>query len=471
MIGLRQALFSGVSGMFGSQTSLATVGHNIANADTEGYSRQNVGMEARSPSRLGLRGFVGNGTQVSFIRRAHDSFIETQSLRDRGLRSFYAGRERPLDLLERLYNDGSSPTLGESFDEFFNQSRELSQDPSSFGARRSFVTAAENLALIFRNLAADANMVQVGIDDTLNVRVERINALAQTISAANATIVSTELNATVANDARDQRDAAVRELGGLIDLKILKDPDGSITVDIASGYNLVQGDVHAQLEATPNPANQGFLAIEFINIHGTRTDITDRIDEGEIGGLLNVRDEVIGESLDEINNLAFTFVTQANNIHAAGFGLDGVNGRALFTPIAGPGFAAAQVQLEAAIGDDPNLIATSSDAVGLPGNNENILAMSELQGQTFAALGGHTFNREYAELMSVIGTTVANNRQNSEFHQVRFDQTESLRESIEGVSMDEEMLDLTRFQKHFQANTKVIQTVSDMLDSVLRLVD
>lgn len=471
MLGLRHALFNGVSGMFGSQTSLATVGHNIANADSEGYSRQRVGMSAQSPFRLGLKGYVGSGSQIDYIRRAHDNFIEAQSLRDRGLRSYYAGRERPLDLLERLYNDGSSPTLGDAYDEYFNQARELSQDPSSFGARRSFLTAAEGLALTFRNLAADANMVQVGIDDTVKVRAERVNALAQTIAAANATIVSTELNATDANDARDQRDAAVRELGGLINLKVLKDPDGSITIDIASGYNLVQGDVHAQIDAVPDPANQGFLSVDFINIHGTRTDITARIDEGEIGGLLNVRDTVIGNALDEINNLAFTFVTEANNIHAAGFGLDGVDGRPLFVPVAGQAFAAAQVQVDAVISAEPNLIATSTDAAGLPGNNRNILAMSELQEQTFAVLGGHTFNREYAELMADIGTTVANNRQNSEFHQVRFDQTESLRESIEGVSMDEEMLDLTRFQKHFQANTKVIQTVSDLLDSVLRFMD
>ncbi len=471
MIGLRHALFTGVSGMFGAQASLSTVGHNIANADSEGYSRQTVGQAARTPFRFGLQGFMGAGSEVSHIRRAHDSFIEAQSLRDRGLRSFYSGRERPLDLLERLYNDGSSPTLGDAFDEYFNQARELSQDPSSFGARRAFVNAAEGTALVFRNLAADANMVQVGIDDTIQVLVERINSLAQTIANANATIVATELNERVANDARDQRDAAVRELGGLTNLKILKDPEGSITVDIANGYNLVQGDVSAGLEATPDPGNQGFLGVEFVNIHGTRTDITQRINEGEIGGLLNVRDTVIGTALDEINNLAFAFVNEANNIHAAGFGLDGVDGRPLFAPIAGPVFAAAQVQVDAAITADPNLVASASAALGLPGDNRNILAMSDLQQQTFAALGGHTFNREYAELMSGIGATVANNRQNSEFHQVRFDQTESLRESVEGVSMDEEMLDLTRFQKHFQANTKVIQAVSDLLDSVLRFLD
>jgi flagellar hook-associated protein 1 FlgK len=471
MVGLNNALFTGVSGLLGAQARLATVGHNIANADTDGYSRQRVGMNTRTPTRFGLKGFIGGGTDFAYVRRSHDSFIELQSLRDRGERGYYAGRERSLALLERLYNDGSSATVGDAFDDFFNQARELSQDPGRSGSRRSFVSSAESIARVFRNLAADASTVQAGIDDTIRARVGRINMLGETIARANAQIVAVELNARMANDTRDQRDAAIRELSDLIDVKTMKQADGSITVDVANGYNLVQSDMNATIAVLPDAANQGYLSVEFVSINGDRVDITSRINQGELGGLLDVRDNVIGTAIDEINNLALTFVNEVNNIHAAGFGLDGVDGRPLFDPIAVPGLAASQVRVNAAIDADSDLVAAASVAAGLPGDNENILAMADLQDQVFVALGGQGLDRHYAELMHAVGATVSTNRRSAEFHQVRFDQTESLRESVEGVSMDDEMLDLMRFQKHFQANTKIIQAVSDLMDSVFRFVD
>ena len=471
MIGLHNALFTGVSGLIGSQAALATVGHNIANADTAGYSRQNVGMRTRAPARFGLRGFIGSGTDFAYVRRSHDSFIELQSLRDRAERGYYVGREQPLSLLERLYNDGASPTLGDAFDEFFNQTRELSQDPSSFGSRQSFVSAAERIALVFRHLASDAHTVQEGVDDSIRVQVDRVNALSETIARANAQIVAAELNERMANDIRDQRDLAIRELGGLVDVKIITQTNGAVTVDIANGFNLVQADMNASIAVLPNAANHGFLSIDFVSINGNQTDITSKLREGSIGGMLYVRDSDVGTAITQINNLAATFVTEANNIHAAGFGLDGVDGRPLFDPIADPTVAASQVRVSAVIADEPDLVASAAAAVGLPGDNENLLAMADLQGQVFVALGGHSMNRHYAELMRAVGDTVATNRQSAEFHQVRYNQTERLRESVEGVSIDEEIIDLTRFQKHFQANSKVIQSVSDMLDSLLRFLD
>jgi len=470
MVGLRAAFVTSLSGLRTSQTALATISHNIANADTVGYSRQRIETEARRAVRFGAVGYIGQGVDVGNITRADARFLELQVMRDRTLSGFYNGREETLAIFERLYAEGATPTLGGALDDFFNAARELSQDPSSFGTRSAFANAVEGVARTFRTLATDAQIVQSGIDDDLSANLDRVNQLGRKIAEMNARIVSGEVGGEQANDFRDQRDLAIRELSELVDVNVLPQKNGTVSVEIAGRYNLVQEDFAATLEGVPDPANNGLLAVEYVGATGQRVDITARLDEGAIGGFLDVRDRIIAQQLQQLDQLASTFVAEVNAVHQAGFGLDGVGGRDLFVPLGGVQFAAANVRVDPAILADPGLIAAATDPLAVPGDARNLQALADLQYQAHPVLGDVGFNRYYAELLHQVGTEAATNNDRAIFHAVRADQSESLRESVEGVSIDDEMIELTRYQKHFEANSKVISTVESLLDTLMQII-
>ena len=139
-------------------------------------------------------------------------------------------------------------------------------------------------------------------------------------------------------------------------------------------------------------------------------------------------------------------------------------------PPAGLPFSAANIAVDPAIDADPLLVGAAQDPTLLPGDNRNLLDLADLQNANQAALGDVPFNRRYAELLHDVGSTVRVNADRAAFHDVRASQAEALRESVVGVSIDDEMIDLTKFEKHFEANSRVVTTVQQLLDTVLQLL-
>jgi flagellar hook-associated protein 1 FlgK len=273
-----------------------------------------------------------------------------------------------------------------------------------------------------------------------------------------------------ANDNRDQRDNAIRELATLIDVRVMYSDSGEAKVELANGFSLVQGTVTAELSTLPDPQNNGLLSIQYTSVSGVTTDITGAITAGELGGQLEARDRVLPRHMAEIDGLAFSFINEVNTIHSAGFGLDGINGRDLFVPTAAVQGSSLAMAVNPDILADNSRIAAAIDPVGLPGDNQNLLRLADLQQTHHAALGGVSFNHFYAETIRSVGQSVKEVDQLSLIYDTRFDQSESLRESIEGVSIDDEMVDLSRFQKHFEASARVMDTVNRLMESVLQLV-
>ena len=172
----------------------------------------------------------------------------------------------------------------------------------------------------------------------------------------------------------------------------------------------------------------------------------------------------------DLDNLAVQFSEEVNAVHRAGFGLDGVGGRDFFTPIPGGVGGASAMQVEASIVANPDEIAAATDAAAVPGDNRNLHELADLQLASVAGLGNSTFSQFFGELTRSVGYTVENNANFAEIHSARYDQSDALRESIEGVSLDDEMVDLSRFQKHFEASARVMSTVNRLMDEVLQLV-
>jgi flagellar hook-associated protein 1 FlgK len=212
------------------------------------------------------------------------------------------------------------------------------------------------------------------------------------------------------------------------------------------------------------------LDIEHVGINGQITNLTAVLTSGEVGGLVDVRDNVLGQQLTALDTLAFTFASAVNAQHAAGFGLDGLTGRALFlAPVPAPG-TAANLSIDPLITGNPNFVAASQTAITVPGDNRNMQAIANLQNLAQAGLGNVTFNRSYGQIVHQIGLAAEDNSIRRDVTQAKSEQSEKLRASVEGVSIDDEMIDLTRFQKHFEANSRVVTTVNQLLDSILQLI-
>ncbi len=474
MLGLKTTLWNSVSGMTTSQAGLSTVGHNIANADTEGYSRQTVQIGNNGPSRI-ITGAQqvsqgGQGSRVINITRSHSTFLERQLLRDRMNRGFFEGRRDTLKMVESLFQEGNSATLNSGMDTFFNSVRELSQDPSSTGLRQNVADVAQQLASDFNAASLDARRIQEDVDRTIEGRLRRINDLASQIAQINERVGQIESAGLSANDFRDQREQATKEISELVDVRVYVQPNGLVSIDLANGFALVRENISASLRGLPDANNGGLIAIEHTSVGGTVTDITESIKGGEIGGLLDARDNIIPAHMGDIDALAFHFSEEVNSVHRNGFGLDGVDNRDFFTPLGAVQGAAAALQVDPNILNDLDQIAASLDANTLPGDNRNLIELSRVQNSALGGLNNATLNEFYGEVVRSVGYTVANNANFADIHEARFEQSNAMRESIEGVSIDDEMVDLTRFQKHFEASARVMSTVNRLMDELLQLV-
>jgi flagellar hook-associated protein 1 FlgK len=555
------------------------VSHNISNSETEGYSRQRV-RSGSQPAEYGDPRRGGRGARIESISRASDRFVNEQVRRDRTLLGFFTSRERALYALESVYSEDIAPSINSGFDSFFNSLRDLTRDPANRGARSNFLGGAQEIVDVFRTVHEDLRKLQIDIDLDITGRVDEVNHLTSYIAQLNSQVVASGKSSM---DYEDKRDEAVRRLSELVDITILPQDSGSVNIQLSGVGTLVQDHLAANIEAIPDPSNRRSVTLEFTGVGGSnRRDVTSQIDRGELGGLLNLRDQTIGTLLDDVNGLALQFANSVNAQHEAGFDLNGDRGQALFTFDDTNGDPAANISVNIDIAADTDLIAISANALrdpvdgsvegGVPGDALNGIAITELQYMTMSVLasatagstytgnitvggaynGGFgeqeatltvlddttpndprfrldianivppppggadnggagytineinailapsnvslnfdqngsqftngdtveinlfkrdsTFNRTVAETLQYVGQTAATNYQQTDIYATRLDQSSKLQESVSGVSIDEELLDLTRFEKQFAANGRVIQTVNELMDSVLSLI-
>ena len=578
-MGLNYALINGASGLRTTQTAINTVSHNISNSETEGYSRQRVRAGAQ-PAEYGDPRRGGRGARIESISRASDRFVNEQVRRDRTLLGFFTSRERALYALESIYSEDIAPSINSGFDSFFNSLRDLTRDPANRGARANFIAGAQEIVDVFRTVHDDLRKLQIDLDQDITGRVDEINHLTSYIAQLNAQVVAAGKSSM---DFEDKRDEAVRRLSELVDITVLPQESGSINVQLNGVGTLIQDHLSANIDALPDPSNRRLITLEFTGVGGlNRRDVTAQIDRGELGGLIDLRDQTVGNLLNEVNALASSFASAVNAQHQAGFDLNGDRGEDLFTFDDANGDPAANISVNANILADSDLIAISANALRdpvdgsidgeVPGDALNGIAITELQYMTFAAvasattgstytgnvtIGGAyngsfgeqeatltviddtvandprfrldianivppppggadngglgytvneinailapsnisvnldqngsqftngdtvnlnlfnretTFNRKVAETLQYVGQTAATNYQQTDIYSTRLDQSAKLQESVSGVSIDEELLDLTRFEKQFAANGRVIQTVNELMDSVLSLI-
>jgi flagellar hook-associated protein 1 FlgK len=301
------------SALLTSQYAIEVSSHNIANVNTEGYSRQTPVIDAQTPvSYNGLT--FGSGVNISEVIRQSNECIETRLQEGKSDLTALDEKEIYMSILESIFDESSEAGLSTQLDEFWNAWQDLANNPSGSSERTVLCETVSLLTEAFSNLDSDLSQIEEDLDLSIAAGVEKINELTSKISALNKQIVSLGSNA---NDLLDQRDALVGELAEYIDIKTYQDSDGQITVATGNGScPLVSKTESYQLELNGD-------RVEWVGSGGNRIDLTDKIAGGKMGGWLDMRDATIPEYAAELDELAKALIWEVNCIHTQGVGLEG----------------------------------------------------------------------------------------------------------------------------------------------------
>lgn len=459
--------------MMNSQTALSTAGHNIANKSTEGYSRQRVDMVTNEPVGEGkLR--IGMGARAGLVTRTNNSFLERQLEREGNSLGYLDSRSEMLGRVEQVYNEQVNKGLNHSLGQFFNSFRELSNNPESLATRTQVKESAMGLANDFKKVHEQLSQIQDDGDFRITTKVAEINQLTREISNINEKIQSVELGGVPANDERDRREVLLKQLGEKINIRYAESKkDGQLTITAGNTAVLVSGQSQRDLIAMPSPAREG-KGEGAVDIFYKSTDnsnpirVTEQMTGGEMGGILEVRDKVVGSLKDGMDEVAYQLATEVNRAHAQGFDRAGRTGNVLFEQPLDSADASFRMKVSDGVLNDVGRIAAAAEP-GAAGDNRMANILSGLEYKQVMDGGTATFNDFYASLVGRVG--IEAQRANSA-HEAQKDvvgQLKNLRESISGVSLDEETTKMIEFQKAFDASARLVKTADEMLDTVLRL--
>ena len=472
-MGLPNILNIGRSGLMTNKAAISTAGHNVANANTEGFSRQRVEQAPTTPHvGVGTTGMLGTGVQIQRVERINDEYVEKQ-LRD-GTRDLSNGEEKEMMLrqTEDIFNEMNGEGLNRIVSRFFNGFRQLANEPDNEAVRQAVREASQAMVNDFHRLRSEVDGVRKHIDARMEGYVREINTTAVEIRDLNLQINKMELTHGSPNDLLDRRDQLLKKLSTYMDLSMHKDGNGAYIVDIRGVGPLIAGPSVESfgVERAPKDA-QGKVenALNLTTSARVGSNVTHQVKGGKIGALLEVRDSMLNTIQERLDGLAHTVAGAVNEIHRQGFTRTGVQGVDFFKPLEGGMDRAAEyIQLSDEVSGNVNNIATAA-IPDSPGDNRIAIAISGLQGQRLMNEGKTSVDDYYNSIVSDVGVMAARNRNTMNQQKDVMTQLTKLRDQISGVSIDEETTNLMQFQHAFEANAKVIQVADEMLKTVLKI--
>lgn len=467
MAGLFHTLNIGSESLFASRQGVDTAGHNIANAQTEGFSRQRVNLETRAPSET--RGVViGNGVFVKNITRAHDQFLEKQ-INDTNQESGQStARFDAMKPLEAIYSPELGNNISSEMDKFFNSLQDLANFPEELPVRTSVKENAQSLINAFKHVDESLKIQRDDINKRVAGEVIEASTMIQDIGRLNIAIRAAETSSSKeVPDLLDQQDKILRDLTQKMDISYYRGDGGMVTVRGPSETLLVDRGTVAKLDVQSNGALYDVVVLDGAAFKPTV--VTHSNKKGRIAGLIEVRDTVIPNLLASNNKMASAFAQSINQVHREGFGLKEYKestGRDFFTVSSDPNTAAETLEMDNKIQESANAISVAASP-NAPG--DNILANSMLRLKEQKIMGDATINDYYANYVGVFGLDLVRSQQTKEADDTLIRNLSSRRDSVSGVSMDEEATNLLKWQANFTASSKVITTVDEMLETVLQM--
>lgn len=506
-------------GMFTQQSALYTTGHNIANANTPGYSRQRVNFQNTLPyPSIGLNspvmpGQLGTGVEAGSVQRIRDAFLDTQYRNENSKVGYYGTLSDSLSKMEGVLNEPSETGLHSAMDKFWGSLQDLANYTENSGARDVVAARGEMVADTLNYYYNSLTRVQDDLGYQIEVRQTDINSHIDSIAQINKQISEIEPSGYLPNDLYDRRDQLVDELSKLISIKVTKvkpDEYGNAK-DIAEGlYNIevVQADGKSynppitliQVDPSNGLQQTNKVIVDFENNTDPKGAVTGvKLDNGQSIPNYNFRGELIGliesygyldgtdikgsypDMLEKLNGLTEAFVNEFNAIHKDGYALGATSKSTddFFTFDSSildttKGNYAQAITVNRVIKENPGLIAAGKDS-GASGDNKNAQALADLKTLNFDKYGTFSGNTSltgnldtyYSGIIGKLGVDSQSAARNTENSLILADNVEVNRQSVSAVSLDEEMSNMIKFQHAYNASARNITVIDEMLDRII----
>jgi len=440
-------------GVLAQTAALDVTTQNVAGANTAGYVR-------RAPV---LESVASGGVTMAGVSRSFDRFTFGQLVDQEGRLASASARSGALADLEALVSPAADH-LGERADALFASFQELALRPTETSARSAVLANAEWLAAGFSETADGLERSRAELFTRARDVASEVNLRLDSLAEIDMSVVETRARGEDVSPLLDRRDQLVRDIAERVGARVVEDDAGRLTL-FAAGTVLYQGGVAAKLSVSQDPA--GSLRVQ-ADRSGNVIDVTARLDTGTLAGIQEVRDVDIPGVLGRIDAYAKDIADAVNALHASGVALDGTSGRPLFTPHATVAGAAHAMAVDPSLVGRPDLVAAADAAGELPAGNVTAVALANLARS--ALPGGGTASERYAAIASTVGVLRTTSIANEQMREDTVATATTLRESVSGVSTDEEMVRLQQFQRSFEACTRVLRTIDELFDSLLQAV-
>ena len=461
MTSLLNALNAGKTSLLTNQKAIEIVGNNIANVNTEGYSRQDAELSP-VPAVNFNDFFIGQGVTVANVSRDYNLFITRQLQAKTIDYGAEAGRSDALTALERVFNVTENNLAG-SIDRFFDAWQELSTNPGGAVERDIVLQRGEQLGDAFRAITGELDMVAQHLNEEISAGVGTLNQQLTTLAELNQRISLVEISGQTANSARDQRDLLVRELSETLGVQTYTDNRGMLAVQLPGGIPLVQGNRAMTLTTVTTGADVNLQ----VQVGSRAVDVTAANLGGRFQGMFEVRDSFIDGLRGDLDTLAADLAAAVNTEHAKGYAADGTTGLNFFVDLGGITTNQAR-HLRVALTDGAQIAAAGQTAAA-PGDNENVLRIAALEVDHTVGTSSDTFDTFFSQLVATVGIEAARNDLALTGARDATVQLQNLRDGFSGVSLEEEMIDLIQYQRGFESSAKFLATVDEMMNAILQL--
>jgi len=291
----------GGSGLLSHQKAIQVTGHNIANVNTPGYTRQRVNLEARPPM-ANTPGQAGTGVNVTEIQRIFDRFLGVQINSENQELGRWEAQKGALEITEIIFDEFSGSGLNAAMSEFWNSWQDVVNNPAGYTERAALLSKSRHLATTINTISSDIQQQQIQLDLNIEATVNEINSMAVQIFDLNKKISEFEISGQSANDYRDQREELLKELSSKIDINTFEDSRGRITVSVGNGQPLVDSSYPWKLSTQTNAF--GHADVMWMDNTGNTVNITQDISGGRLKGWLQARDTDMADYLTRLDTLA-----------------------------------------------------------------------------------------------------------------------------------------------------------------------
>jgi flagellar hook-associated protein 1 FlgK len=451
----------GMSALSVSQQALEIISHNIANINTPGYSRQEAVIKTTDPQYLPSlnrsinSGQLGTGVTIEQVRRLRDQYADNQlrfELQNQGK------LEYSVDILQQssiIFSEPGDNSLSNTINGYWNAWKDLEASPEDTAKRQSLVEKTKILTSFFQSIYTRINQTRYDIDTEIKNKAQEINNYSSQITKLNKIIKDANTVGDTPNDLMDRRDLLIDKLSKIVNLDVKESRFGQIDIFVGTKA-LVRGEEYCKINTALNPVT-GYNDVLWLD-DSTEVDLQN----GEIYALKNFRDVYLPALLGEMDSLASTLITNTNALHSTGYGLNGTStGYDFFT-----GSGIKDIEINSDLENDPRLIAASV-VTDQAGDNTNITNILSLRDSLLLGGGTLNFDNYYNNIIIKLGVDSQQCTRELENTNLLIDKINLRKDSISGVSLDEELVNMVKYQHAYNAAAKIISTMDELLDTLI----